>query len=263
MFCRRGAELVCERSVRLEAWKLGANQVDLWHIDVSGLPEVGGCRRLLSSDEIERANRFHFEKHQRCFTLMRAAMREILGGYAGIPPQDLVFSYGDKGKPELAGQAASAGITFNLSHSDQLGLLGVTQGLVIGVDIELVNPEFGGQEIAERFFSASEVRHLLSIPAQERADAFFSCWTRKEAYIKALGDGLSVPLDSFEVAFGPGRKAALLAVRVDPGEVTRWSMYDIDATPGYKAALVVEGSQHRLRYLRWTQQTNAGRPLEQ
>ena len=189
-------------------------------------------------------------------------MREILGGYTGIPPQDLVFSYGDKGKPELAGQTGSAGIRFNLSHSGERALLAVSQGLTLGVDIELVNPEFGGQEIAERFFSASEVRHLLSIPVPERAEAFFSCWTRKEAYIKALGDGLSVPLDSFEVAFGPGRKAALLSIRVDPGEVSRWSMYDIEASPGYKAALVVEGSQHRLRHLQWTAQTNADRSPE-
>jgi 4'-phosphopantetheinyl transferase len=247
----------------LESWKLAEKQVDLWHIDVSGLLEIGRFRSLLSPDEIERANRFHFEKHRRCFTLMRAAMREILGAYTGIPPQDLVFFYGDKGKPELAGQTGNAGIRFNLSHSRERALLAVSQGLVIGVDIEWVNPEFGGQEIAERFFSASEVRHLLSLPAQERAGAFFSCWTRKEAYIKALGDGLSVPLDSFEVAFGPGRKAALLAVRVDPSEVTRWSMYDIETAPEYKAALVVEGSQHPLRHLRWAPQTNADRPLEQ
>jgi 4'-phosphopantetheinyl transferase len=246
----------------LDAWKLAEKQVDVWHIDVSGLLEIGRFRNLLSPDEIERANRFHFEKHQRCFTLMRAAMREILGGYTGIPPQDLVFSYGDKGKPELAGQTGSAGIRFNLSHSGERALLAVSQGLTLGVDIELVNPEFGGQEIAERFFSASEVRHLLSIPVPERAEAFFSCWTRKEAYIKALGDGLSVPLDSFEVAFGPGRKAALLSIRVDPGEVSRWSMYDIETSPGYKAALVVEGSQHRLRHLQWTAQTNADRSPE-
>ena len=246
----------------MQALKLAENQVDLWHIDASGFFDIGRFRSLLSPDEVERAGRFHFDKHRRCFTLMRAAMREILSGYTGIPPQQLVFSYGSKGKPELSERGGRAGIRFNLSHSDQLGLLAVSQGLVIGVDIERVKFEFGGQEIAERFFSASEVRHLLSIPAQERAEAFFSCWTRKEAYIKALGDGLSVPLDSFEVAFGPGRKAALLAVRVDPDEVTRWSMYDIETAPGYKAALVVEGSQHRFRHLRWAPQTNAGSSLE-
>ena len=231
---------------------LPENQVDIWRIDLSAhADEVDGYRRLLSSDEIERADRFHFERHRRRFTLARAALREILGRYANIAPGELVFSYGEKGKPSLASGQIEQALQFNLSHSDEVALLAVAQTLIVGVDIELVNPEFATEEIAERFFSAAEVDCLQRLPSGQRADAFFSCWTRKEAYIKALGEGLSVPLDSFEVAFGPVVPAALLQVRVDPHEVTRWSMYDIEVGPRFKAALVVEGKAHQLRRFLW------------
>ena len=236
----------------MEDLQLAENQVDIWQIDASAPLEIRRFREWLSPDETERADRFHFEKHRCRFIVMRAAMREILGRYTGLRPREVVFSYSAKGKPELLGQEGKGGIRFNLSHADELALLAVSQGLAIGIDIESVRPEFAGQEIAERFFSAGEVRRLLELPAEERPEAFFSCWTRKEAYIKALGEGLSVPLDSFEVAFGPDTQASLLAVEVNPRELTRWSMYDLAAPEGCKAALVVEGSQHRLRRVPWT-----------
>lgn len=178
-------------------------------------------------------------------------MREILGRYAGFAAKDLRFSYGSKGKPELAGGPKESGIKFNLSHSSELALLAVTQGLTVGVDIEWLKPDFATDDIAERFFSAIEVQTLQSLPASQRAEAFFSCWTRKEAYIKALGDGLSVPLESFAVAFAPGVPAALLHVKVDSQEVERWSMYNIEVNEGYKAAMVVEGKNHRLKQIEW------------
>jgi 4'-phosphopantetheinyl transferase len=241
---------------RLENLVLPENQVDIWRIDLVGQPdEIQHYRRLLSQDEIERADRFYFEKHRRRFIVARAAMRQVLGRYINVAPGTLVFSYGAKGKPELAGGQEERPIQFNLSHSDDVALLGVTQGLVLGIDIEQVNPEFSTDGIAERFFSPSEVRCLQALPADARAEAFFSCWTRKEAYIKALGEGLYVPLDSFEVAFGPGIPAALLQVRVDPREVARWSMYDIEMPAGFKAALVVEGKGHRLRHFLWRSET--------
>jgi 4'-phosphopantetheinyl transferase len=231
---------------------MSPNAVDVWRIGLA-VPEreVLRCRQLLSSDEAERADRFYFQEHRWRFTVARAAMREILGKYAHVPPQDLIFSYGAKGKPDLSGLLKESGITFNLSHSKEYALLAVARGLNVGVDIEAVNHEFASEEIAERFFSASEVDRLRALCANERADGFFSCWTRKEAYIKALGEGLSVPLDSFEVAFGPGVPAALLHVKIDSGEASRWSMYDIEVWEGYKAALVAEGKGHGLRHLQW------------
>jgi 4'-phosphopantetheinyl transferase len=241
----------------LENPVLPENQVDIWRIDLVRQPdEIQHYRRVLSHDEIERADRFYFEKHRRRFIVARAAMRQVLGRYASIAPGKLAFSYGARGKPELAGGPLAGGpkerlIQFNLSHSEDLALLAVAQGLVLGVDVELVNPEFSTDEIAERFFSPGEVRCLQALPAGARAEAFFSCWTRKEAYIKALGEGLHVPLDSFEVAFAPGIPAALLQVKVDPREVERWRMYDIEVPAGFKAALVVEGRGHRVRHFLW------------
>lgn len=230
--------------------KLEANQVDIWQVDLTGEKNgIEHCRGLLARDEIERAERFYFEKHRRRFTVGRGALRQILGRYLDHAPQKLVFAYGEKGKPELAGGLEESGIQFNFSNSDEAALLAVTQRLTVGVDIELINPEFATREIAERFFSAGEVQCLRALPAGLQAEAFFSCWTRKEAYIKALGEGLSVPLDSFEVAFAPGVSAALLAVRVNPAEVSRWSMYNLEVDNRYKAAVVVEGKQHHLRQL--------------
>ena len=231
---------------------MAADTVDVWQIDLAepraGIQQV---RRLLSPDEIQRADRFYFEEHRRRFTVARAAMRQILARHTDCAPRDIVFSYGAKGKPELAGRLEKFGIKFNLSHSFDLGLLAVTRGLSVGADIELVSPEFATQEIARRFFSPREVDALSAQPPGERAEAFFSCWTRKEAYIKALGEGISVPLDSFEVTFGQGVVAALRRVTFDPGEISRWRVYDIQTTERYKAALVVEGQGHFLRHLQW------------
>jgi 4'-phosphopantetheinyl transferase len=129
--------------------------------------------------------------------------------------------------------------------------LALAKGLELGADVERINVEFATEDIARRFFSAMEVQTLCALPSGERGQAFFSCWTRKEAYIKALGGGLSVPLDSFAVAFAPGIPPALLQVQASPAEVERWSMYNIEPGEGYKAALVVEGQGHRLQHRRW------------
>jgi 4'-phosphopantetheinyl transferase len=232
-------------------WALAENQVDIWQIQISGQGGVERRRQLLSPDEVQRADAFHFEKHRRRYIAARAAMRQILGIYTGIVSKELVFSYGEKGKPELAGELKRSEIKFNLSHSQDIAVLAVTQNLTVGVDIEWINPEFATDEVAKRFFAAGEVRCLQALPGTERSDAFFACWTRKEAYIKALGEGLSVPLDSFEVAFGPDVPAALLQVIVNPTEVERWSMYDITVARGFRSALIVEGKGHRLRHMQW------------
>jgi len=237
--------------MRIEVIRLMANEVDVWRIDLARQDRVRQCRSLLSPDEIRRAKRFYFERERARFTLARAAMRQILSLYAGIAPQELCFGYGSGGKPELCAGLEESGIRFNLSHSSQLALLAVAQGLTVGVDIEWVNAEFATEEIAEQFFAATEIQTLRALPSTQRAQAFFSCWTRKEAYVKALGKGLSIPLDSFAVAFGPGISAALLEVKVDSREVQRWRMYNVEVTEGYKAALVVEGENHQLKNMEW------------
>jgi 4'-phosphopantetheinyl transferase len=236
----------------VNALPLALNEVHIWQIDLArGHDEVQWYRRVLAADEAERADRFYFERDKNRFTVARAAMRDILSRYTGLAAQNVHFSYGAKGKPELSGSMEQNEIRFNLSHSSELALLAVTRGLTVGVDIEWVKSDFATDDIAERFFSVTEVQTLRSLPADQQAEAFFSCWTRKEAYIKALGEGLSVPLDSFSVAFTPGMAAALLHVKVDPHEVERWSMYNIVVRDGYKAAVVVQGKDHRLKQMEW------------
>ena len=225
----------------------------LWHIPLA-LDDASVLLRrpLLSPDEIQRADRFHFSRDRVRFVSAHAALREILAQYVNSPPQELVFVTGARGKPAPASTWKSCQIEFNLSHSGDFALLAVTWRLVLGVDIERIDPEFASEEIAERFFSASEVAILRSVPRPAQAEAFFSCWAGKEAYIKALGEGLSIPLDSFAVAFGQEVSAMLLHVDGHPDEVSRWSLYDLEAPEGFKAALLIEGKGHHLLQRQWT-----------
>lgn len=226
--------------------------VDIWQIPLSiQATRIRDCRSILSQDENQRADRFYFDRDRNRFIAARSATRRILSMYVEMAPGDLVFCYGLKGKPELSAQQAGREIKFNLSHSRDVGLLTVARAQSVGVDIEFIDYDFASDEIATRFFSVKEVDTWRNLSSSQKAGAFFSCWTRKEAYIKALGEGLSVPLDSFDVAFGPGVEAALLRVASLPHEVARWSMYNVEAPAGYAAALVIEGQGHRLRRRPW------------
>jgi 4'-phosphopantetheinyl transferase len=205
----------------------------------------------LSADELQRAARFHFPRDRRRYTVARGVLRHILGRYLRRPPSELRFRYSAYGKPALADAFADAEVRFNVSHSHEMALFAVTSGREVGVDIEYLGREIRGEEIAERFFSAHERANLRALPAEMRHQAFFNCWTRKEAYIKAHGEGLSLPLDQFDVSLAPGEPAALLATRSDPQEALRWSLQTLTPGPSYVAALAVEGRGWQLTRWHW------------
>lgn len=198
---------------------------------------------LLQPGEIDRANRFHFEKDRKRFVIARGFLRMLLGRYLHNDPKQLMFSYGPNGKPALESDTS---LRFNMSHSHAMALYAVTEEREIGVDVEHIRADFTSDDIARRFFSPFEVESLCGLPDEQRVESFFRCWTRKEAYIKATGRGLSQPLDGFDVTLGPGEHAALL--RNDDGTHERWTMAGIEVGPGYAGALVVERPITKIRY---------------
>jgi 4'-phosphopantetheinyl transferase len=235
-----------------EAATIDRDEVHVWRAALDWAPSrQQNLHRFLAADEQARAAQFYFEKDRRHFVIARGMLRDILGRYLNRAPESLAFRYGSHGKPALVGRSNECGICFNLSHSRGRALCAVTSGREVGIDIEQVRDEPAVVEIAERFFSPREVAALRALPALEQGPAFFRCWTRKEAYIKARGQGLSIPLDGFDVSLAPGEPAALLGVRPDSSEQLRWSLQSLDAGPGFAAALAVEGQGWRLRCWQW------------
>jgi 4'-phosphopantetheinyl transferase len=231
---------------------LGPGEIHVWSVRLDPPAEqVERLGRCLSSDEWERANRFRFDKHRRQYVVGRGALRTLLASYLGTRPELVKFSYGPRGKPFLDPSLAKDGLQFNLSNSDELALVGFVLGREIGVDVEYLRKMPDCEQISERFFSESERTVLRSIPFPAKEEAFFNCWTRKEAYIKAVGEGLSMPLDRFDVAFAPGEPARLLATRGDEAEAARWSMLELHPAPGYVGALAVEGDGWRPVLFDW------------
>jgi len=207
-----------------------------------------GFAELLSPDERTRAARFHFEKDARRFVVARASLRSILTGYTLSPAAGLRFADARHGKPGLIDAARD--IRFNLSHSGDQALLAVALGREVGADVEAIRTDVETDKLAERFFSAAERQALRALPPERRVAAFFRCWTCKEAFLKAQGIGLSRSLGSFDVDVNPGHPARLVATRPDPSEAGRWSLHELEAPPGYAAALAVEGAITALSIVR-------------
>ncbi len=221
--------------------ELGPDEAHVWltSLDVPA-HRLSSLRALLNAEELARADRF-LQPHHRCHSAVaRGGLRSLLGRYLQVAPQSVVFQFNAHGKPSLAGAHEHSGLRFNLSHSHGLALIAFARGRDLGVDIEKVRPERPAEPIAERFFAPAEAARLRSLPSAQQPEGFFECWTRKEAYIKARGKGLSLPLDSFEVAFGPGVRPAILGASDEPDAVARWALFDLQPSAGFAGALVVE-----------------------
>jgi 4'-phosphopantetheinyl transferase len=222
--------------------ELPADAAHVWRaaLDVDPAP----FERVLSPEEREHAARFRFERGRERYTVARGVLRALLGAYLACAPQDLRFVYGARGKPALEPGV----LEFNVAHSHDLALIAVARGRRVGVDVEAVRELSDAAQIARRFFSAAECAALSAVPAEQQLQAFFACWTRKEAFLKARGEGIAFGLDQFDVTLAPGEPARLLAVRDlrvpeggTPGEAARWSLAALEPGPGFAGALAVEG----------------------
>lgn len=196
---------------------------------------------LLSEAEQARAARFLSPLHRDRFAVAHGRLREILAERLGVPPEALQFGQAEHGKPHLAGPEARSRLQFNLSHSGDRGLVGWAENRHLGVDIELWRPLGDEAALVRRFFSPAENAAYAALPEPERTQGFFECWTRKEAYIKAVGRGLGLPLDSFDVAFGPGREPALLRPSAEVEVSRSWALAAPELGRGASAAVILEG----------------------
>jgi len=243
------AELSRDCVLRAPVPELRATEIHIWEFPLTTMDsELGTYATLLSEDERTRASRFRFERDARRFTVARASMRSILGGYTGWAARDLRFNYSQYGKPSFANVPTD--IRFNVSHSADLAMLAVVRGREVGVDLETIRAEVETDKLAERFFSVQERESLRAIPSQDRISAFFRCWTCKEAFLKAQGLGLSRSLESFDVEVNPELPARILATRPDPEEAGRWSLRDVATLQDYAAAFAVEDETTTVKVFR-------------
>lgn len=225
------------------------NQVHLWTIPLdlaeNSIEQYG---QYLSSEESERARRFYFERHRRRYIASHGALRVILSDYLDADPIEIQFDQRQYRKPKLSAPFSGSRVHFNLSHSHELAVLGVVLDHEIGVDVEYILTKRDMDAIAARFFSPSEHAAYLGLPEDQRSQGFTNCWTRKEAFIKALGEGLSYPLDNFEVTLKPGEPVRMVRIGDDFHEAPRWTLESFQPAPDYVAAIALRARGVQIRY---------------
>ncbi len=210
-------------------------------------------RQMLTPDEQDRADHFHFRCDRSRWIVARGLLRTILARYLNTDPREIRFAYGARGKPALAADHGDPSLTFNLSHTDDLAAYAIGRVTEIGVDVERIRPLPELEQIAECFFSHVEHAALMELPVSSRGVGFFNCWTRKEAYIKATGDGLAHPLDCFDVSLAPDEPATLLHVDGAPWQASEWSLMALTPAPDVSGALAVRGTTQTVT-CRWWQE---------
>jgi 4'-phosphopantetheinyl transferase len=230
---------------------LNPGDVHVWSVRLrQPAVQLSMASQTLSADELARAQRFRFERDRDAFIAARGALRAIVGRYLDLDPASLEFSYGPHGKPALTGATADLGLNFNLSHSHTDALVALTHGRPVGVDLEYVLPFEGVDDFPTRIFSARELTEFQALPLSQRDLAFYSAWTRKEAFIKATGLGFSMSAAEVEVTFSPGEPAQLISLQGSREAAARWTMCNLTGPRGYAAAVVVQDGIGRIRRFR-------------
>ncbi len=219
---------------------LADGDVHLWTVDLLAAPaEIERLGGFLADDERQRAARFHFDRHRRRFIVSQGMLRVVLARYLDRRPGEILFEYGPKGKPSLADDPV---LHFNVSHSHERSVIAVSSTGALGVDIERVRHLPDADDIARRFFSRHEAEAYAGVAVERRAEAFFNCWTRKEAFIKALGEGLFLSLDRFDVSLVPGEPVEILSIDGDPDRAREWSLTELRPADGFAGALATPWS---------------------
>jgi 4'-phosphopantetheinyl transferase len=232
---------------------LGNDEIHLWCTSLNHSNSlVNKLVCILSMDERARTGRYYFEKGRRQFIIRHGILRMILGRYLKAEPSELKFCYGRNGKPRLADTSGNRPVSFSMSSSEGLALYAFTRNREIGVDVECVRdiPEI--DRVVNVIFSKREAQVYRALPKDLKRRAFFACWTRKEAFVKATGDGLSWPLDKFELTGDPGEPKRLLEIDGDWKKAGRWSIYDLKLASGFAAAVAAEGLNWELCFWEWT-----------
>ena len=227
--------------------------VTVWKVDLNQQnPDIYSYFRFISDFEIEKARRFYFEKDQRRYIQSHAILRKILGDLLGVSPREVKFFTNPFGKPYVGTEPGQFDVYFNISHSQSGLLISISEGVECGVDLEYQRDDFPSSEIAEHFFSKNELQTYLALPAYQKKEAFFNCWTRKEAFIKAKGKGLTIPLDSFDVSLIPGETARLLKSYLVPDDTENWSLLHLDTWQQYSSALCVQQNKFGCVIKEWS-----------
>src|SRR5260370_32955202 len=226
-------------------------RVDVWSVRLDGLARTGPQLLTLSPDESARAHRFPFEKDRIPFTRCRSALRDLLAGYLAIPAADIRFEYLTSGKPQLAAEQNPSALQFNVSHSANMALIAVGSEHRLGVDIEKIRGDVDTSALAERFFSLRERAGLQALPEHLRVPGFFACWTRKEAFLKATGEGLSFPLADFSVTTHPDLDPEIEEIKGSTDTGKRWFLADLSIVDGFRATVARERSPYRLETHAW------------
>ena len=241
-----------EVSRRVDVPALEPGAIHIFNVPLEAeAEEIARLFGLLSADERERAERFRFERHRRRFVVCRGRLRVALARYLSTTPERVSFKYQPRGKPELAAEWSGEAIEFNVSHSHELAVFGFCRDRPLGLDVEHLREMKTYRELAQRFFAVDECQSMFALAGEQQPTAFFRCWTRKEAMLKAFGTGLTFPLNKFVVTLGPDEPAQLLSLSGQPTTAADWWLESWQPTAGYISALAWQGPPAELVIRTW------------